>query len=102
MHDVAPDATAFACRDAQFACVIAGLWPDPADNEKNTKWVRDYYAAIHPHSGYAGGYANFMAAADDQQRVRDNYGASYDRLAALKKTWDPSNLFRLDQNVKPA
>ncbi len=101
VHDVAPDATAFACRDAQFACVIAGLWPDPADNEKNTKWVRDYYAAIHPHSGYAGGYTNFMAA-DDQQRVRDNYGASYDRLAALKKTWDPSNLFRLNQNVKPA
>jgi FAD/FMN-containing dehydrogenase len=101
VHDVAPDATAFACRDAQFACVIAGLWPDPADNEANTKWVRDYYAAIHPHSGYAGGYTNFMAA-DDQQRVRDNYGASYDRLAKLKKTWDPDNVFRLNQNVKPA
>lgn len=99
-HDVAADATAFGHRDATFACVIAGMWPDPADNEANTQWVRDYYAALAPHSA-PGGYVNF-ASADDQQRVRDNYGAGYDRLAQIKRRYDPANLFHLNQNITPA
>ncbi len=99
-HDVAADATAFGHRDATFACVIAGTWPDPADNEANTQWVRDYYAALAPHSA-PGGYVNF-ASADDQQRVRDNYGAGYDRLAQIKRRYDPANLFHLNQNITPA
>ena len=99
-HDVAADATAFGHRDATFACVIAGMWPDPADNEANTQWVRDYYAALAPHSA-PGGYVNF-ASADDQQRVRDNYGAGYDRLAQVKRRHDPANLFHLNQNITPA
>jgi hypothetical protein len=49
-HRVAPDATAFAYRDATFATVIAGMWPDPAQNEANIRWVRDYYEATAPHS----------------------------------------------------
>jgi len=60
-----------------FAPVIVGIWPDPADNEANTKWVRDYYAAIHPHSGSAGGYVNFMSG-DDAHRsgeVLDRHGS---------------------------
>ena len=64
VHDVAADATAFGHRDASYAPVIAGMWPDPADNERNTQWVRDYYAALAPHA-QAGGYVNF-ASADDQ------------------------------------
>ena len=72
------DATAFGHRDANFAPVIAGMWPDPADNERNIQWVRDYYAAIAPHSE-AGGYVNF-ASPDDQDKVADNYGANYRRL----------------------
>jgi FAD/FMN-containing dehydrogenase len=99
-HRVAPDATAFAYRDAQFATVIAGMWPDPADNAKNTQWVKGYYAALQPHSA-AGGYVNFMAG-DDQGRIRDNYKANYDRLAAAKKRYDPGNLFHMNQNIKPA
>ncbi len=75
---VASDATAFAYRDAKFATVIAGMWPDPADNEKNIKWVKDYYKALQPHSS-SGGYVNFMAG-DDQERVRDNYKGNFDRL----------------------
>lgn len=63
--------------------------------------MRDYYGAIHPHSGFEGGYTNFMAA-DDQHRVRENYGSSYDRLARIKAAWDPDNLFRLNQNIEPA
>jgi FAD/FMN-containing dehydrogenase len=99
-HDVAADATAFGHRDANYAFVIAGMWPDPADNEANIQWVRDYYAALVPYSD-PGGYVNF-ASADDQQRVSDNYGAGYDRLAQIKRRYDPDNLFHLNQNITPA
>jgi FAD/FMN-containing dehydrogenase len=98
---VAPDATAFAHRDMKYAAVIAGMWPDPADNEANIGWVKDYYAAIHPHSGSEGGYVNFMAG-DDQHRVAANYGPNYQRLAEIKAIYDPGNLFHLNQNVEPA
>ena len=98
-HRVASDATAFAHRDANFATVIAGMWPDPADNDANTKWVRDYYDATAPHSKEAG-YINFMAD-DDQDRIRANYGANYDRLVEVKRAFDPDNLFRRNQNIKP-
>jgi hypothetical protein len=79
--------------------VIAGMWPDPADNEANTDWVRSYYNATAPYSE-AGGYVNFMGG-DDQDRVRANYRGNYDRLAALKREWDPSNVFHLNQNIMP-
>jgi FAD/FMN-containing dehydrogenase len=97
---VSSDATAFAYRDAKFATVIAGMWPEPADNDKNIKWVTDYYKALAPHSE-AGGYVNFMAG-DDQGRVRDNYKDNYSRLASIKKQYDPGNLFHENQNIKPA
>ncbi|MEV0082273.1 FAD-binding oxidoreductase [Saccharopolyspora sp. NPDC050642] len=98
-HRVAPDATAFAYRDANFATVIAGMWPDPADNPANIAWVRDYYAATSPHSE-EGGYVNFMAG-DDQDRIRANYRGNYDRLVQVKKAYDPDNLFHLNQNIRP-
>jgi FAD/FMN-containing dehydrogenase len=97
---VAPDSTAFAYRDATFATVIAGMWPDPADNDANTAWVKDYYAATAPHSE-EGGYVNFMAE-DDQSRIRANYRGNYDRLAETKRRYDPDNLFRHNQNIQPA
>ena len=100
VHDVAVDATAFAYREANFAPVIAGMWPDPAHNEANIAWVRDYHAALEPHTS-DGGYINFMAE-DDQSRIRDNYGPNYDRLANVKKAYDPGNLFHLNQNIAPA
>jgi FAD/FMN-containing dehydrogenase len=99
-HRVANDATAFAYRDATFATVIAGMWPEPADNEANTAWVRDYYDATSPHSE-GGGYVNFMAE-DDQGRIRDNYRGNYDRLAAIKREYDPDNMFRFNQNIVPS
>ena len=100
-HRVDQDATAFAHRDATFATVIAGMWPpDEVDDEVGTDWVKDYYAATAPHSE-AGGYINF-AAEDDQERVRANYGASYDRLQQIKSKVDPGNMFRHNQNIVPA
>lgn len=98
-HDVAADATAFGHRDATYAVVIAGMWPDPADNEAHTKWVKDYDAAIAPLS-QGGGYINF-ASADDQSKVAANYGANYSRLLEVKRRYDPDNLFHLNQNIKP-
>jgi len=98
-HRVAPDATAFAYRDASFATVIAGMWPDPADNEANIQWVRDYYQATAPHSE-EGGYINFMSD-DDQHRIEANYRETYGRLVQTKRTYDPGNLFHLNQNITP-
>jgi len=98
-HRVAPDATAFAYRDATFATVIAGMWPDPAENDANTAWVRGFYDATAPYSE-AGGYVNFMAG-DDQERIKDNYKGNYDRLVDVKRRYDPGNLFRHNQNIRP-
>jgi FAD/FMN-containing dehydrogenase len=98
-HRVAADATAFSYRDASFATVIAGMWPDPAQNTANTQWVRDYYQATAPHSEQ-GGYINFMAA-DDQDRIATNYKGNYQRLVEIKRKYDPDNLFHVNQNIKP-
>jgi len=81
--------------------VIAGMWPDPADNEANIEWVRDYYAAIHPHSGTEGAYINFMSD-DDATRAPENYGRNNERLRRVKKAYDPDNLFHLNQNIEPS
>ena len=99
-HRVAPESTAFAYRDASFATVIAGMWPDAEDDEQNVAWVRDYYDAIAPHSE-EGGYINFMAE-DDQSRIRANYRGNYERLQETKRRYDPGNLFRHNQNIAPA
>jgi FAD/FMN-containing dehydrogenase len=98
---VGPDETAFGHRDMKFAAVIAGMWPDPADNTANIQWVKDYYAAIHRYSGGEGGYINFMAS-DDTGRVEANYGRNYPRLQKVKAAYDPTNLFHLNQNIVPA
>jgi FAD/FMN-containing dehydrogenase len=98
-HRVASDATAFAYRDASFATVIAGMWPDPGQNEANIGWVRNYYEAIAPHSE-EGGYINFMSG-DDQDRIRANYKGNYERLVEIKRRYDPDNLFHVNQNINP-
>ena len=82
VHDVAPEETAFAYRDATFATVIAGMWESPADNADNIAWVREYFAALEPYST-AGAYVNFRAD-DDQHRVVDDYGGNYERLREIK------------------
>jgi FAD/FMN-containing dehydrogenase len=98
-HRVAAEETAFAYRDANFATVIAGMWPDPAENESSIAWVRDYYNATAPLSE-EGGYVNFMAD-DDQDRIKANYRGNYARLVDIKRKYDPDNLFHLNQNIKP-
>ena len=98
---VGPEETAFGHRDARYVMNIVAAWPDAGDDDADIRWVRDYYAATHPYSGYEGGYVNFMSA-DDAARTSDNYGGTYERLRAVKATYDPDNLFHLNQNVTPA
>jgi len=99
VHRVPESETAFAFRDCLYSEVIAGMWVDPAEDAANTKWVRDYAAATAPHSE-TGGYINFMSE-DDQGRIRDNYRGNYDKLVAVKRQYDPDNLFHVNQNIKP-
>jgi len=96
-HRVGAQETAFGHRDADFSMVVVSAWEDPAQDEANTQWVRDYSAAIAPHSE-PGGYINFMAS-DDDDRVEANYGDTYDRLVEAKRAYDPGNLFRTNQNI---
>ena len=96
-HRVAQDATAFGHRDANWAMVILAGGDDPATDESNTKWVRDYSDAIAPYA-QAGGYVNFTSE-DDSGKSQENYGANYDRLADVKRRYDPDNLFHVNQNI---
>jgi FAD/FMN-containing dehydrogenase len=92
--------TAFSFRDANFAEVMVGVDPDPANNERMTQWAKDYWLALHPHAA-GGGYVNMMMDEGDD-RVRAAYRDNYDRLAAIKARYDPANLFRVNQNIIPA
>ena len=93
-------ATPWSYRDAVWAAGIAGVDPDPANNEKISKWAKDYWTATHPYSA-GGAYVNFMMD-EGEDRIRATYGKNYDRLAKIKKRYDPTNFFRVNQNIKPA
>jgi len=99
VQDITGDATAFGHRDANFALVIAGAWPDPGENERNIRWVRDYHAAVARYA-LTGGYTNF-ASQDDAAMAAENYGANYSRLREVKRRYDPENVFHLNQNIAP-
>lgn len=98
-HRVAPGATAFGHRDANFSMVILAASDKPVDDDANRKWVRDYSDAVSPYSE-VGGYVNFMDD-DDTDRIRSNYGDNYDRLLDIKRKYDPDNIFRINQNIAP-
>jgi FAD/FMN-containing dehydrogenase len=94
------EATAFRNRNARFVLNIVGMWPDPADSVGNTSWVRDTHAAISPYAN-GSGYVNFMAD-EGQDHVRAAYSrTAFERLVGLKREYDPHNLFRLNQNIRP-
>jgi FAD/FMN-containing dehydrogenase len=92
--------TAWSYRDANWAQVMVGVDPDPANKEKITKWSKDYFDALHPYSA-GGAYVNFMMD-EGEDRVKATYGGNYQRLAEIKAKYDPTNLFRVNQNIKPS
>ncbi|MFJ5809802.1 FAD-binding oxidoreductase [Streptomyces sp. NPDC093093] len=98
---VGKDDTAWAYRDAVWSGVIGGIDPDPANAELIRQWAVDYWEELRPHS-MGGTYVNFIGAGEDQDRVRATYRDHYDRLAEIKRTYDPDNFFRANQNIAPA
>ena len=95
-----PTATAFPHREPGFNLVLSGEWLDPTEDERNIAWVRATFEDLTPHMADAV-YVNYLSA-DEPERVGAAYGPNWERLAALKQTWDPDNVFHLNQNVKPA
>lgn len=91
--------TAFPHRQPQFDLVIVSNWPGRQDDEKNIAWTRNLWEAMQPHLSHKV-YVNLLGA-EGEDRVREAYGENYQRLAALKRTYDPENLFRMNQNITP-
>lgn len=91
---------AFSFRDANFAEVIVGVDPEPANNPRLMQWAKDYWLALHPFSS-GGGYINMMMD-EGEDNVKNAYRDNFARLAQIKKKYDPNNLFRVNQNIKPA
>lgn len=92
--------TAWAYRDAKWAGVFVGVDADPANAALIRDWTVSYQQALHPYS-MGGSYINFMME-EGQERIRATYRQNYDRLAKIKAQYDPANLFRVNQNIKPA
>ena len=80
--------------------MIGGIDPDPANAETIKQWCLGYWEALHPYS-MGGAYVNFMMD-EGQERVQATYRGNYERLAQVKKRYDPKNFFHVNQNIKPA
>ncbi len=100
IHDVDVDATAFPFRDALATHNILGINPDPATNEDRIRLVRSYHEELRPYSD-PGGYVNFLLEEGDD-RIRASYRRNYDRLVEIKNSYDPDNVFRINQNIEPS
>jgi FAD/FMN-containing dehydrogenase len=96
VHRHKKDATAWSRRDTAWSMAIVGVDPDPSNAPAVKKWARDYWYAVHPFN-LGGAYANFMMDDEGEERVKAAYGDNYERLATLKKKYDPSNLFRVNR-----
>ncbi|HLC28044.1 MAG TPA: FAD-binding oxidoreductase [Dehalococcoidia bacterium] len=99
VHRVPDDATAMGWRSAKWALHILGMWDDPAENEKQIAWVRNVAAALQPFA-QKGTYLNYLMD-EGQRRVEESFGPTFQRMVALKNKYDPTNFFRLNQNIEP-
>jgi FAD/FMN-containing dehydrogenase len=99
-HDLGWADTAWSYRDATWGSVFFGVDPDPANADAIRTWSIDYQQALHPYSA-GGAYVNMMMN-EGQDRVRASYRDNYERLARIKRTYDPDNVFRVNQNIRPA
>jgi FAD/FMN-containing dehydrogenase len=101
VHRKQRDETAWGYRDATWSMVIFGVDPEPAKAPALRQWARDYWEAVHPFD-LAGAYPNFMMDDEGEARVRAAFADNYARLGAVKKKYDPANLFRINHNIRPA
>lgn len=97
---VDPQETAFNHRDAQHSLLVLRMWENPADSDANIDWARRCYRTAEPFLK-SGVYVNYLGD-EGESRVKAAYGANYDRLAAIKNKYDPTNFFRANQNIQPA
>jgi FAD/FMN-containing dehydrogenase len=99
-HRVGQNDTAWSYREANFVQVIVGVDPDPANNPRTIAWSKEYWRKLHPYSA-GGAYVNMMMD-EGQERVMASYRDNYSRLTQIKAKYDPQNLFRVNQNIRPA
>jgi len=99
MGRIAPDATAYGGRGANFVMNVHTRWREAGDDAKCIGWAREFYAATRPHAmGTA--YVNFLSD-EEGEPLASTYGANYDQLAKIKAKYDPGNMFRVNQNIPP-
>lgn len=93
---------AYSHRDALYNLVIFTAWEDPGESEVHIKWTRDIWAALEPYST-GGVYVNDIGRESEEgaEQIRSAFGAGYQRLVELKNKYDPTNLFRHNQNIRP-
>jgi hypothetical protein len=96
---VAPEAMAYSNRDANYVMNVHGRWESATDDERCIAWARNFFAKSRPFAS-SGAYINFLTQ-DETDRIAFAYGATYNRLVELKKKYDPTNFFRMNQNIKP-
>jgi hypothetical protein len=101
VHRVASGETAWNCRNATWSMVIAGIDPNPQNAGPITRWTKAYWEAVHPFD-LGGAYPNFMMDDEGDARLQATYGDNYPRLALVKNKYDPTNLFRVNQNIRPS
>ena len=99
VHRVPDDASAMGWRGAKWAVHILGQWPDPRENDEQIAWVRNVDASLQPWV-QSGTYLNYLMD-EGEQRVKESFGSHYKRMEELKNKYDPTNLFRLNQNIRP-
>jgi FAD/FMN-containing dehydrogenase len=99
MNRVDQGDTAFRHRDSSYNLLITSMWADPKDAERNISWTRNFAHAMSPFASGAV-YVNYLGS-EGQGRVHAAYGANFDRLAAIKRKYDPENIFNLNQNIRP-
>jgi Berberine and berberine like len=101
VHRVGKGDTAWDCRDATWSMVIAGIDPSPEKGKAVTQWTKSYWEAIHPFD-LGGTHPTPTMDDEGDARLKATYGDNYMRLTTLKKKYDPTNLFRVNQNIRPA
>ena len=96
---VAPEAMAYSSRDANYVMNVHGRWETAAEDERCIAWAREFFARSQPFAS-SGAYINFLTQ-EETDRIAFAYGATWNRLVELKSKYDPTNLFRMNQNIKP-
>ena len=95
-----PGESAFAHRKAEYDVGFMAQWTDPAESARHIAWARDMAEAMKPHS--SGAYLLNFLSEEDPDTIKAAFGANYPRLAQVKKKYDPTNFFRINQNIQPA